>query len=123
VGRQCDVGPVDLCIRRWQKDAARVLCLVSLRTEALRPVLQPVPEGVPPGLSHWLESATREMAPVHIELGPLAENETMQMMQAILLPPAPGFAQWLYDETLGQPYYLMETLKICSNAGCWSQTC
>jgi predicted ATPase len=29
----------------------------------------------------------------------------------MLAPPAADFAQWLYDETHGQPFYLVETLK------------
>jgi len=33
------------------------------------------------------------------------------MVQAILSPPVADFAQWMYDETRGQPFYLMETLK------------
>ena len=33
------------------------------------------------------------------------------MMLSILSPPDTGFAQWLYDETHGQPFYLIETLK------------
>jgi len=35
----------------------------------------------------------------------------VQMMLSILSPPDAGFAQWLYDETHGQPFYLIETLK------------
>jgi predicted ATPase len=33
------------------------------------------------------------------------------MVLSILAPPAADFAQWLYDDTHGQPFYLMETLK------------
>jgi predicted ATPase len=62
-------------------------------------------------LNQWLASLTRELAPFHIELEPLGEHETVQMVQSILVPPAADFAQWLYDETHGQPFYLMETLK------------
>ena len=53
----------------------------------------------------------RELAPVHIELEPLGEAETVQMVLSILAPPAADFAQWLYAETHGQPFYLIETLK------------
>jgi predicted ATPase len=62
-------------------------------------------------LSQWLAGVTRELTPIHIELEPLGERETVQMVQSILVPPAADFAQWLYDETRGQPFYLMETLK------------
>jgi hypothetical protein len=53
----------------------------------------------------------RELTPVHLELAPLGERETVQMVLSILAPPDADFAQWLYDETHGQPFYLVETLK------------
>jgi DNA-binding SARP family transcriptional activator/tetratricopeptide (TPR) repeat protein len=98
-------------IRRWQDNAARILFLASLRSEALHPMTQPEPEGSPQGLGQWLERIAREVTPVHIELEPLGESETLQMMQSILAPPDADFAQWLYVETHGQPFYLIETLK------------
>ncbi|MGH2521358.1 MAG: hypothetical protein ACRDH2_02540 [Anaerolineales bacterium] len=41
----------------------------------------------------------------------MSERDTVQMVLACLAPPAPDFAQWLFDETHGHPFYLMETLK------------
>jgi DNA-binding SARP family transcriptional activator len=98
-------------IRRWQDNAARILFLASLRSEALHPMTQPEPQGSPQGLNQWLERVARELAPVHIELEPLGKSETVQMMLSILSPPDADFAQWLYVETHGQPFYLIETLK------------
>jgi DNA-binding SARP family transcriptional activator len=108
-------------IRRWREsaarssNAARVLLLVSLRPEALHPLAQPQQTGGPQGsytsLIEWLENMDREVTPVHLELAPLGELETVQMMQSILAPPAADFAQWLFAETRGQPFYLIETLK------------
>ena len=98
-------------IRRWRDSAARVLLLVSLRSEALQPETQPQQAGGPQGLIHWLTRVERELMPVHLELEPLGESETVQMVQSILVPPAADFAQWLYIETHGQPFYMMETLK------------
>ena len=109
-----DSATLDLlqyAIRRWQSNTARVLLLTSLRSEALHPMTQPQQAGGPQGLIQWLERVGRELAPVHIELEPLGERETVQMVLSILSPPAPDFAQWLYDETHGQPFYLVETLK------------
>jgi DNA-binding SARP family transcriptional activator len=109
-----DSATLDLlqyAIRRWQSNAARILFLASLRSEALHPMTQPQPAGRPQGLSQWLERVARELAPVHIELEPLGEQETIQMMLSILLPPDTDFAQWLYHETHGQPFFLIETLK------------
>ncbi len=109
-----DSATLDLlqyAIRRWLDSAARVLLLVSLRSEALHPMTQPQPEGGLRGLSQWLTRVARELTPVHIELEPLGEQETVQMVLSILAPPAADFAQWLYQETRGQPFYLIETLK------------
>jgi DNA-binding SARP family transcriptional activator len=109
-----DSATLDLlqyAIRRWQDSAARILFLASLRSEALHPMTQPQQVGGPQGLSHWLARVGRELMPVHIVLEPLGERETVQMVQSILSPPAADFAQWLYAETHGQPFYLMETLK------------
>ncbi len=109
-----DSATLDLlqyAIRRWRDSAARVLLLVGLRSEALHPMTQPQPGDGLTGLSQWLARMERELMPVHIELEPLGECETVQMVQSILSPPDADFAQWLYDETRGQPFYLMETLK------------
>ena len=108
-----DSATLDLlqyAIRRWRDSAAKVLLLVSLRSDALHPMTQPQVGGLG-GLSQWLRRVSRELAPVHIELEPLGEQETLHMVLSILAPPAADFAQWLYDETRGQPFYLMETLK------------
>ena len=109
-----DSATLDLlhyAIRRWQDNAARVLLFVSLRSEALHPMTQTLQVGRAAGLSQWLARVTRELTPIHIELEPLGERETAKLLQSIFLPPAPDFAQWLYKETRGQPFYLMETLK------------
>ncbi|MBN2549508.1 MAG: AAA family ATPase [Anaerolineales bacterium] len=96
-------------IRRWRDSAARGLLLVSLRSEALHPMTQLANK--PEGPIQWLRRVGRELTPVHLELEPLGEHETMQLLQSILAPPAADFAQWVYAETRGQPFYLMETLK------------
>jgi DNA-binding SARP family transcriptional activator len=109
-----DSATLDLlqyALRRWQDTAARILFMASLRADALRPVTQPQPPGSPQGLSQWLERVGREVTPVHIELEPLGEHETVQMILSILSPPKADFARWLYQETHGQPFYLIETLK------------
>ncbi|MBN2145843.1 MAG: hypothetical protein JW726_00585 [Anaerolineales bacterium] len=86
-------------IRRWCDSAAlssnggRVLLLASLRSEALHPMTQPQQTDGPQGLIQWLARVTRELTPVHIELAPLGEGETVQMVQSILSPPATDFAQ------------------------------
>jgi predicted ATPase len=109
-----DSATLDLlqyALRRWRDHSARVLLLVSLRSEAMHQLAQPQLIGGPTGLSQWLARMERALTPVHIELETLGERETVQMVLSILSPPAVDFAQWLYDETRGHPFYLMETLK------------
>ncbi len=98
-------------IRRWKEKTPRILFLASLRSESLHPMTQPRPDGGSQGLNRWLEAVSRELKPVHIELEPLGESETVQLILSLLSPPASDFAQWIYTETGGQPYYLMETMK------------
>ena len=93
--------------RRWQECGAQIMLLVGLRSEAL----QPPSRSQTPSLIDWLSHMRRELEPVDLKLGPLSEQETVEMMLTILAPPAADFAQWIYNETRGQPFYLMETLK------------
>jgi DNA-binding SARP family transcriptional activator len=94
-------------VRRWRESGARVLLLVSLRSEVMQ---SPAPFQRA-SLLAWLAQVERELAPYHLALGPLAESETVQMTLSMLAPPAVDFAQWVFNETRGQPFYLMETLK------------
>lgn len=95
-------------IRRWRASSAAVLLVVSFSSN---PSLEGVPPGDLAGLSAWVEYVERETAPYEVELEPLGEADVMQKVQAILSSPDVGFASWLYDQTSGQPFYLMETLK------------
>ena len=94
-------------VRRWRDSSVRIMLLVSLRSEALQPPAQ----AQLPSLIDWLAHVEREVEPFHLELGPLKEQDTVEMMLSILAPPAADFAQWVFYETRGQPFYLMETLK------------
>ncbi len=105
-----DSATLDLlqyAIRRWRESAARILLLVSLRSDTLQPAAPPQR----PNLLAWLAQVERELEPYHLELRPLAESDTVQMVLSMLTPPAADFAQWVFNETRGQPFYLMETLK------------
>ncbi len=93
--------------RRWRQSAAPVLLLVVLRSEAL----QPLARHHQAGLADWLAQVERELQPYHLHLGPLSQTDTLQLVRSILAPPADDFAQWIFEETRGQPFYLKETLK------------
>ena len=93
--------------RRWHTSSARVLLLLSVRSEALQPATQhPLSS-----LTDWLAQIERELQPYQLALGPLGQTDTLELVRSILAPPAPDFAEWLFDETRGQPFYLKETLK------------
>jgi DNA-binding SARP family transcriptional activator len=94
-------------VRRWRENEARILLLVSLRSEALQPPVQ----SQYPNLIEWLAQMGRELEPFHLDLGSLDERDTVQMMLSILDPPDVDFAQWVFNETRGHPFYLLETLK------------
>ncbi len=105
-----DSATMDLlqyAIRRWRESVAQIVLLVSLRSEALLPMTQPAQAS----LIEWLEQMGRELTLHHLDLGPLGESDTVQMVLSILSPPAADFAEWVFNETRGQPFYLMETLK------------
>jgi DNA-binding SARP family transcriptional activator len=93
--------------RRWQESEARILLLVSLRSAALQPPIQSQQSD----LVEWLAQMGREIDLTHLELGALSEEDTIQLMLSILAPPDADFAQWMFNETGGHPFYLMETLK------------
>jgi predicted ATPase len=93
--------------RRWRESGARLLLLASLRSETL----QPSPHRRLPGLLEWLSQAARELDLHPLELKPLGQRDTLQMVLSMLAPPAADFAQWVFNETRGQPFYLIETLK------------
>lgn len=99
-------------LRQWQDASnARILLLVNMRPEGLA-TLQTLPGGEEGSeLLQWLTRAEREIKPVRLELGPLSEDAAMEMVNAILSPPAVDFARELYAETHGHPFYMIETLK------------
>jgi predicted ATPase len=93
--------------RRWRESVARIMLLVSLRSEGMQPLAQ----SRLGSLTEWLAHVEGMLGPLHLGLQPLGERATMQMVQSILAPPNVGFAQWLFDETRGHPFYLIESLK------------
>jgi hypothetical protein len=94
-------------VRRWREARAPALLLASLRSEGLRAFGEPGSGG----LAQWLTRLEREAEPISLKLVPLSEQDTVELVLGCLAPPAPDFAQWLFDETHGHPFYLMETLK------------
>lgn len=94
-------------LRRWRATAARALVLVSLRSEALQ---APGPSDQT-NLASWVLEIEHAWPALHLELEPLSRPEAMHLLGSLLDPSAPEFTEWVFNETRGHPFYIMETLK------------
>ena len=111
-----DVASLDVLnyvSRRWKEDETRVLLLFSLRAEAL---------ATTPAIDEWLLGLRRDVPVAQIDLGPLSFEDTVQLLQALEpeSPPAAEseeFARWIFTETRGQPFYIVETVRTLLERG------
>jgi predicted ATPase len=94
-------------IRRWRENSTPILLLISLRDEDCEASSRPQSTG----LIDWLTQVERELKPYHQELVSLSHADTIEMLLSILNPPLSDFAEWVFSETHGHPFYLMESLK------------
>ena len=121
--------------RRWRESNAPVLLLLNLRAEALMTLS---------ALIDWLSSLEHDLALVRLALGPLSADHTMQLVQFLANAQSSDtrarssshqsarqegasstatsseidrFGRWLFAETGGQPFFLMETLKALLERG------
>ncbi|HLI06955.1 MAG TPA: AAA family ATPase [Ktedonobacteraceae bacterium] len=103
--------------RRLSESEAPALLLLTLRLEerAMRPAL---PE--------WRTGMERAVPLTHLPLGPLSAEDILSLLQAFSgkggkdggqSPDLERFGQWLFAETEGHPFYLMETLKVLLDRG------
>jgi DNA-binding SARP family transcriptional activator/Flp pilus assembly protein TadD len=131
-----DAASLDLLqytVRRWAAVSSPVLLLFTLRSEELNPGGN-AQSG--PGLSDWLITLQREIPLTRLTLEPLTLADIQRLVQALDaeerkgrkdFPPAPSlprspavlpstyladFSQRLFAETGGQPFFLLETLKM-----------
>ena len=94
--------------RHWMESKTPILLLLSMRTENL---------ATTSALSSWLSGMERDVKLVDLALEALTIDETLQMMNAIGADNIKTLGQWLFAETGGQPFYLMETLKALLERG------
>ena len=98
--------------QRCSESGTPLLLLLSMRAEALA-TTTPV--------SRWLASLHAAVPVTELTLGPLTQDETLHLLASL----APGhpladshldrftdLGQWLFRETRGQPFYLVETLRV-----------
>jgi len=102
--------------RRWVEQHTPALLLMTLRAEMTS------------GLSSWLADLARALPVAHLRLEALAQAYVFQLAQSIagygdaavpdsLTPSLDAFSQWLFDETRGQPFFMVETLKAMFERG------
>ncbi|HEY6405998.1 MAG TPA: AAA family ATPase, partial [Ktedonobacteraceae bacterium] len=105
----------------WTESRAPVLALLSLRKDAL---------AQSPALNDWLSSLGRSLPVARLLLGPLSAEASMQLLRFLgkrgqeketlqerTSPDLERLGQWLFAETGGQPFFLMETLKALLEEG------
>src|SRR5947209_4346793 len=78
---------------------------------------------MPSGLAEWRTSMERAVPLTHLQLGPLTAEDILRLLQAFggkgggRPADLERFGRWLFTETEGQPFYLMETLKVLLERG------
>jgi DNA-binding SARP family transcriptional activator len=103
--------------RRFAESETPALLLLTLRMGERH---------MPPGLAEWRTDMERAVPLTHLPLGPLAAEDILRLLQAfggkgdrdgVRSADLERFGQWLFAETEGQPFYLMETLKVLLDRG------
>lgn len=103
--------------RRFAESQTPALLLLTLRMEE---------RDMPPGLADWRTGMERAVALTRLQLGPLAIEDIVRLLQTLggttgkdgrRAADLERFGQWLFAETEGQPFYLMETLKVLLERG------
>jgi predicted ATPase len=115
-----DTASLDLFLylaRRWSESATPALLLLTLPMGT---------RGLSHELNEWRASMERIVPLTRLQLDRLTPEDILRLLQA--LEGAGGkdggraaglerFGQWLFAETEGQPFYLMETLKVLLERG------
>jgi predicted ATPase len=100
----------------WKEHGSRVLFLGAVRSEEL---------ALTPEFSTQLVNIGRDVPVTHVSLQPLNREETLQLVEALVVEQEPGRAEqhtqepqrpllsnFLFTQTGGQPLYLLEMLKL-----------
>lgn len=105
-----DIASLDLlhyAARHWQESNTPVLLLATLRLEAL--------EDGP--FNRWLAHLEQNLAVVSLTLEALTGEDTQQLLRSLGTARMEALSNWLFAETHGQPFYIMETLKALVDRG------
>jgi len=97
--------------QRWRESGTPLL-LLSVRSDAL---------ATTSSLRAWLTGLHHDLPVTELTLGPLTLEETLHVLGALAtghtmaassLDRFADIGQWLFREMRGQPFYLVETLKV-----------
>src|SRR6266567_515774 len=100
--------------RRFAESQTPAILLLTLRMGE---------RDMPSGLAEWRTGMERAVSLTHLLLGPLTAEDILRLLQAFggkdggRSADLERFGQWLFTETEGQPFYLMETLKVLLERG------
>jgi len=103
--------------RSWSESATPALLLLTLPTGT---------RGLRPELDEWRASMERTVPLTRLQLDRLTSEDILRLLQAIWgaggkdggrAADLERFGRWLFAETEGQPFYLMETLKVLLERG------
>ncbi len=100
--------------RRFAESQTPALLLLTLRMGE---------RDMPSGLAEWRTGMERAVPLTHLQLGPLTDEDILRLLQVFggkdggRSADLERFGQWLSTETEGQPFYLMETLKVLLEHG------
>src|SRR5713101_306335 len=103
--------------RRLAESETPALLLLTLRIGE---------RAMPPGFTEWRADMERALPLTHLQLGPLSAEDVLRLLQAFggkggkdgrRAADLERLGQWLFAETEGQPFYLMETLKFLIERG------
>jgi DNA-binding SARP family transcriptional activator len=101
-------------VRSLAENATPALLLLTLHMGA---------RGVLPGLTEWRAGMEHTLPLTCLPLGPLTTEDIVCLLRALggqdgrRAADLERFGQWLFAETEGQPFYLMETLNVLLERG------
>jgi DNA-binding SARP family transcriptional activator len=121
-----DLASLDLLaylVRRWAALGTRALIVMTARSEELDGSVDS-DAGTRVTLAAWLAGLGREIPLSELQLGPLTREDTGDLVRALIADrrspegPASGgrwsvvetLRAWLYEETGGQPFFLVQTI-------------